>query len=366
MLKGVAIQLMLFHHFFGAYHVDSDVTRPARGEWAFTAMADFAWEAKVCVALFAFVTGYGYFATAGRDAGGTLMSGVRRLRRFYPFFVAFCLLHIVLCFCFPFHHQLDIAHIPHYLLTMVGLLSAAPDYWYICIVIMGALLFYPLLLSAQRRGDKLHMIAFVGLALLTVPKISNGVCTLILNCFVEDAEDVFNYIHSFAVSVSCSVALDVLFLGRMGCGGGKSAFLPFIRSSVDHFCYPSFHQYVSISVLDRQLLLSSSPCLHITTSAGAVGAAADIVGELLGLHVAESPFDIRILVRRMVLRFADTAELWAVGRAFFPALCPDNESMEQRVAMFGAARVGGVPSSTTPGRANFAVRPLPSKARTMV
>lgn len=196
MLKGVAILLMLFHHFFGVYHVDSDVTRPARGEWAFTAMADFAWEAKVCVALFAFVTGYGYFATAGRDAGGALMSGVRRLRRFFPFFVAFCLLHIVLCFCFPFHHQLDIAHIPHYLLTMVGLLSAAPDYWYICIVIMGALLFYPLLLSAQRRGDKLHMIAFVGLALLTVPQISNEVCTLILSCFVEDAEEVFNYILS--------------------------------------------------------------------------------------------------------------------------------------------------------------------------
>lgn len=71
-----------------------------------------------------------------------------------------------------------------------------------------------------------------------------------------------------------------------------------------------------------------------------MGAAADIVGQLLGLHVAESPFDIRLLVRRMVLRVADTAELWAVGRAFFSALCPDNESMEQRVATFSEARVG--------------------------
>ena len=97
-----------------------------------------------------------------------------------------------------------------------------------------------------------------------------------------------------------------------------------------------------------------------------MGEAADIVGELLGLHVAESPFDIRVLVRRMVLRFADTAELWAVGRAFFSALCPDNEGMEQRVTVFGVARVGWVPFSATTVRANLAVHPLPSKARTML
>ena len=75
----------------------------------------------------------------------------------------------------------------------------------------------------------------------------------------------------------------------------------------------------------------TTPCLHITTSAGAVGEAAGVVGELLGLYVAESSSDLRVLVCRVVLRVADSAEFWIVGGVLFCSLRFDNEGVERMV-----------------------------------
>lgn len=159
--------------------------------------------------------------------------------------------------------------------------------------------------------------------------------------------------------------LDTLFHDGLAVGGvgPKGWYFSATQNRYYRYCH-SVRRYIIGS--EAVFPHFTTPCLHITTSAGAVGEAADIVGELLGLHVAQSPFDIWVLVRRMVLRFADTDELWAVGRAFFSALSPDNEGLEQRVTVFGAARVGWVPFFASPGRANLAVHPRPSKARTMV
>ena len=196
MIKGVAILTMLFHHFFGAYHVDSGITQAVFANRDFCALSAWAWEAKVCVALFAFVTGYGYYVTAGRDTGCAWGSGFRRLRRFYPLFIAFCLLHILLCYCCPFQDALNDQQVPHYLLTMVGLLSAAPDYWYICVVILGALLFYPVLLAARRCCGSIYLVAFIGLSLLSITWIRDEVFVLILSCFTAQAEEIYRYVLS--------------------------------------------------------------------------------------------------------------------------------------------------------------------------
>ena len=75
----------------------------------------------------------------------------------------------------------------------------------------------------------------------------------------------------------------------------------------------------------------SSPCLHVTEDAGEMGEAAGVVGELLGLYVAESSSDLRVLVCRVVLRVADTAEFWIVGGVLFCSLRFDNEGVERRV-----------------------------------
>ena len=66
-------------------------------------------------------------------------------------------------------------HLPNYLLTLIGIECALADFWYIAVVLVGALVFYPILLAAKRRGALFYTPAFIGLCIVSLPNFT-------LNC----------------------------------------------------------------------------------------------------------------------------------------------------------------------------------------
>lgn len=144
----------------------------------FAQWAIYATKGKVCISLFAFVTGFGYCIISQRETRGVGSAAVGRLRRFYPFYVAFVLSIAVLSFIVPCQQAgtpIIPERIPNYLLTLVGVECALADFWYIAVVLVGALVFYPILLAAKRRGSLFYTLAFIGLCIVSLPNFT-------LNC----------------------------------------------------------------------------------------------------------------------------------------------------------------------------------------
>ena len=162
-LKGIAILVMIYHHFFGAYRVEFFSIQST--DYVFSLCRPLAVYGKACVSMFAFVTGYGYYIKAEKEKHNVARAGFKCLSSFFPFFVFMCILFYLLGCLFPYGMYLNADRWNDIALNLIGLKQAIPDYWYICIVILSALLYYPLLLAGKRRGQTTYLLIF-GLLIL--------------------------------------------------------------------------------------------------------------------------------------------------------------------------------------------------------
>ena len=152
---------MIFHHF---YYDDKVI----QNDSVYSFLQAYSMHAKACVAIFAFITGYGYYAVSKKDYGNCFLSGIKRISRFYPFFLFMCTLHIVLGYFFPYGNVLQPDNWKAILLNMVGLKGSIPDYWYIRVVLLAALVYYPILLYVNRKQERTHLLTLFILLVATV------------------------------------------------------------------------------------------------------------------------------------------------------------------------------------------------------
>lgn len=187
MLKGVAILTMLYSHFFGMFSVDVSA-EAMRADRVFSCLAGPASQGHgvLCLALFAFVTGFGYCVISGRESRGIVSATVDRLRRFYPFFIAFCCLFICLAYLCPYSGKICPERVPSYFLTMVGLRHGITDYWYISVFLLSALFCFPLFLFARRNSKLLYIALWVLLAISPGKNTLYSVCFHILALFTSN------------------------------------------------------------------------------------------------------------------------------------------------------------------------------------
>ena len=119
--------------------------------------------AKACIALFAFVTGYGYFFIAQR-ATSRLEAWRHCICRFYPRFLCVYLLMVVLSLLFPVgslqpHSAVD------YLLGALGGCDVFYDYWYIAFYLLATCLILPLMTPVNKERLNILQLSFVVLLL---------------------------------------------------------------------------------------------------------------------------------------------------------------------------------------------------------
>lgn len=179
MLKGIAILVMIFHHFFGMYAVS--VSPALRGLIAEDALFSFlhalSGYGKVCVAIFAFVTGYGYFVIAEKETQGLLRAVWCRLRSFLPLFILMVWLVYVLMSFFSCGAGFtwDMA-----VLQCVGVRNCIQNYWYISVVLVCAVVFFPLLLRGKRKGRVAQAVTFFCIVFfLALLRISYGLLSTV-------------------------------------------------------------------------------------------------------------------------------------------------------------------------------------------
>ena len=151
---------MIFHHFFfSATSVSNDSL--------YRCLHNVAIYGKSCVAIFAFISGYGYYIVSAKEKRNCLCAGIKRISRFYPFFLFMCALHLVLAFLFPHGNVLQTENWKDIILNTVGLKGAIPDYWYIRIILLTALIYYPILLYAKRHNERAHLCTIFALLAIT-------------------------------------------------------------------------------------------------------------------------------------------------------------------------------------------------------
>ena len=190
MLKGVAILTMLYSHFFGMFGVDvSAESMRADRVFAFLAGPASQGHGALCLALFAFVTGFGYCVIAGRESRGILRASVARLKRFYPFFLAFCGLFICLAYLCPYSDRICPEQVPSYFLTMVGLRHGITDYWYISVFLLSALFCFPLLLFTRRNSRPLYIALCILLVLCPGKNVLYAVCFHVFSLFMSNPSE---------------------------------------------------------------------------------------------------------------------------------------------------------------------------------
>ncbi len=166
LLKGVAILCMIFHHSLGGEGVgivgyDELIPEMARN------LASYG---KLCLVIFAFVSGYGLCCSSVKEKkNNVIVAGWSHLWPFYLFFVAFSAFLSVLAWFFPGPgfsvEQLSLAE---WFGKLSGLYQPFTDFWYIGAFIVFTLICYPILLACRRRNKTLLALVMVVLAVTGV------------------------------------------------------------------------------------------------------------------------------------------------------------------------------------------------------
>lgn len=238
-LKGIAILIMIYHHFFGLYAIPN--IQPEKCGAFFEFCNQYAYYGKACVSIFVMITGYGYYYAAQKEKRNVFLAGLCRFKSFYPFFVFMLISVYVLGCIFPYGERLQPTRWKDVLLNMVGLKHAIPDYWYIFIVIVSALIFYPLLLIAQRKNKFAHAFLFTFLVSVI--------------CFIQSTKNdtvlIFNHLFNIPeeiVSISHLLSFMIFFLAGWAFNyfltNHHSSYIPlyclFISSLVSFWVFPQF------------------------------------------------------------------------------------------------------------------------------
>ena len=187
MIKGVAILTMLYSHFFGMFGVRISPEQ-IQGDGVFSVLS---WPAVrgygvLCLELFAFVTGYGHGMIAAGETRSIFQATMARLKRFYPFFLAWCGVFVILCFIAPYPPVICPDRIPDYLLTMVGLRHGITDYWYISVFLFASLVCFPLLLLSRRRNMSLYELILILLCACPEGRTLHGLMFHLFDMFTDN------------------------------------------------------------------------------------------------------------------------------------------------------------------------------------
>lgn len=164
-LKGIAIILMICLHFFCT--TGNTMIAEGKVDFLFTLFRQFATHGLACLAIFSFITGYGYCALSAREPRAPFAAGLHRLRSFYPFFAFMCTLYFCLGHLFPYEGGLKPEDWSFFPKNLTGIHGTIPDYWYIRVVLVSALLYFPILLAAKRVSPRVHTWILFGLIVAT-------------------------------------------------------------------------------------------------------------------------------------------------------------------------------------------------------
>lgn len=161
LMKGIAILLMLFLHLFMAGGIPDHFLPSGSGIFRNPHLLN----AKACVSLFAFVTGYGFAFVAAKTppAAGIMRSAFERMKNFYPLYLFYLAIAVLLAWFFP----IGILKPPNGQQLILAASGIAPhfwDWWYVTFFLGCSLILFPLLLSTKKKQG-LHDIMFLALAL---------------------------------------------------------------------------------------------------------------------------------------------------------------------------------------------------------
>lgn len=96
-IKGIAIVLMLVHHYFGFPQWTSSVFNTQILEYGVNINYYIAATSKMCVSLFAFVTGWAYSKSSHRDLGYSVHKAVSMLKKYWIILFFICIPVAALC-----------------------------------------------------------------------------------------------------------------------------------------------------------------------------------------------------------------------------------------------------------------------------
>lgn len=162
MIKGIAILVMIYHHFFGGYAVPIDISEVGQNDPLFYYFNLFARSGKICISLFAFITGYGFYYIISKEKKSIIPATFARLKKVYLFFLFISILIFVSVNIWPCNIKFNLNRWPH------QLYGSLPDHWYMSVVLVSVLIYFPLLLWSYRKGKHTHNIAFFTLILLNI------------------------------------------------------------------------------------------------------------------------------------------------------------------------------------------------------
>ena len=152
-IKGIAILVMIYHHFFGGYAVLIDIETLKESDVIFGFFNRFARSGKICISLYAFISGYAFYHIITKENNRLIAATWYRLRKVYIFFIFMCILVYALINMFPCPINFTLSS---FFLQLTGYASCIPDYWYISVVLTSILIYFPALLWGHRKGIITH------------------------------------------------------------------------------------------------------------------------------------------------------------------------------------------------------------------
>lgn len=166
-LKGIAVIFMFVHHFFTfpSWYIDS-ISYPELKE----AAAFFCSPLKLCVGIFAFLTGYGYFYVKSKNLKYSLRKITLFLTKYWSVYIPLLAMAIVLG-CHEFHFTV-------FLLELLALKRPIMYFcWYVYVYVI-AMLVLPVLVRITRNHP--FGMAFGGMIVV------NYFCSLLFQCVGND------------------------------------------------------------------------------------------------------------------------------------------------------------------------------------
>ncbi len=183
-LKGIAVIFMFVHHMFTfpRWYIDS-ISYSELKEFA----AFFCSPFKVCVGIFAFLTGYGYFFTKDKNLRYSLRKISMFLIKYWSIYIPLLILAVVLG-CYKFQ-------LMDFVLELFALKRPIMFFcWYVYFYIV-AMLIFPILLCLTRNNP-------IGIALGGMV-VLNYLCSLLLQCLADDMAR--NVVSDFRTWFPCIV-----------------------------------------------------------------------------------------------------------------------------------------------------------------
>lgn len=231
-LHGLAILMMVYHHLFisgNTWFINSgtslfDIFNGINFGGAETAQQTFAWFCKICVAIFAFTSGYAMFVQFERKCNGSLniiemyKYCIKRLLSFY--------IKYFLCFVFFVGYEYLTGNqdgfdysLSNVILSLLGLRTSFNGTWWYIAVYYRMVLLSPIIYVLLNKMKLKDYLIIIGLG------IASFIIAFISGHFIEYFKSISVFIQNFVIIYI------VIFAEGMFCGRYK--FLDYIASKLN-------------------------------------------------------------------------------------------------------------------------------------